>query len=204
MRLSPLLVLLGVSAGCIPSYSSPDCGQDTDTGLCVCEHDNDWVGEGETCHDGQGTRVGDGLLDFELLDQNSEAVPLCQFEGLVTVIDISTIWCTPCQALAEELEHTVTDYQDQGFAYVTILAQDLNGDTVEEEELDFWAEEFEITSSPLLRDPDETWLEAAVPSDVTYPMLLVLDRELTVARIPDETNDAALRAAIEAVLAEGR
>lgn len=147
---------------------------------------------------GEGFSEGQVPPDFRMTDQLGDTVALWQFWGQVVVVDISTMWCAQCRTLAAGVDETWLAYRDQGFMYLTVLAQDLEHAVPDVDDLVEWAEYYDITA-PVLSD-DEGWSASAVPDGV-YPRVLVLDRELRVAVanvVPAE--DAAIRAAVEALL----
>ena len=70
---------------------------------------------------GEGFGVDDVAPDFTLGDQNDITHSLSQYRGSVVLLDVSTIWCAPCQALAESTQATADKFRNEGFVYVTIL-----------------------------------------------------------------------------------
>lgn len=145
---------------------------------------------------GEGYDEGQIVPDFRLVDQHDDEVALWQFYGDVILLDISTLWCGPCQDLATHTEDTWSSYRDQGFVYVTVIAEDLEGDPPDAADLDTWVNGFGITS-PVVADPDEVTVVALRNS--TFPAVLVIGRDLTVVdRVG--TTDAEVRAGIEAAL----
>jgi thiol-disulfide isomerase/thioredoxin len=149
---------------------------------------------------GVGFAEGDIVPDVRLTDQFGDEVSLWQFWGKVVVLDVSTIWCGPCQELAETTQETFEDYEEQGFMYVTVLQEDLYNEDPEIDDLLLWVNEYTL-STPVLDDgayPQQT--SAALPKADTWPGVLVIDRQMVVSERLDETVDAALRAAIEAIL----
>jgi len=195
-------VVLGwvVVSGCTYTLTSPD---DSDTTPVIWSPPtaNSW--EQTPPPDGlvgNGFEVGDVAPDVRLADQYEDTVSLWQFYGKVIVLDISTSWCAPCQALAETCEETYLEYEPEGFMYVTVLQADLEFGDPDTDDLLLWAGEFGI-STPVLddgTDPQQT-VDAIVPAN-TWPAVLVIDREMRVHERVDPPEDAGLRAAIESVL----
>lgn len=148
--------------------------------------------------DGEGFSAGQVAPDFLLNDQFGDDVALWQFYGNVVLFDVSTIWCAPCQELAMDTEDTWEEYRDEGFVYVTILQQNLEGGEPTLEDLNEWAEGFGITA-PIVSDPQGTFTGGAIRND-QFPAVLVLDRDMTVAERVNPINDHEVRAAIERAL----
>jgi thiol-disulfide isomerase/thioredoxin len=191
----PQLVL---AAACHYDLTSPD---DTDTvpSIWTPPPENSW--EQTTPPAGlvaEGFEVGDVVPDVRLMDQHEDLVSLWQFWGKVIVLDISTIWCAPCQALAETTQETYDDYADQGFMYVTVLQEDLHNEDPETDDLMLWVNEYGLNTPVLDDGTKEETGDAIVPAN-TWPAVLVIDRDMVVhERV--EAEDSALRAAIEEVL----
>ncbi len=180
-------------AACTPHLTSPN-----GAGAEWTAPENSWpVSPPPATLDAEGFDEGEVVPDFLLNDQFGDPVSLWQFYGQVVVLDISTIWCQPCQQLAMGVEETSQDYADEGFVYLTVLAEDVTGGVADQAELNSWVDMFELTS-PVISDPDKDYSSRAGVNG-TYPLVLVLDREMRVeARLgPDEP---AIRAAIEDVL----
>ncbi|HJN73208.1 MAG TPA: hypothetical protein QGF58_04650 [Myxococcota bacterium] len=146
---------------------------------------------------GEGFGVGEIIPELVGPDQYGDDVSLWQFYGLVTVVDISTIWCGPCQELARTTQETYEVYADDDVMYVTVLAQDLDGQPPEVDDLQFWADEFGI-SAPVIGDQVEWWLGAS--PDQSFPQIMVLYPDLRVCTRDIEAKDAALRDAIDGCL----
>lgn len=188
-----LLPLL--AAGCIPRlYSSGT----TDSGGPWVAPENTWE-QAEPPADlvGEGYEPGQVVPDFRLEDQFGDEVALWQFFGDVILLDVSTIWCAPCQLLAEDAEETWQEYREQGFVYVTVLQEDYEGNPPEADDLQLWVDLYELTA-PVLSDPDLSGAGGALVND-QWPAVLVIGRDLRVIErvLPD---DAEVRAAIEAAL----
>lgn len=162
--------------------------------------DNRWpASEPPPTLHGEGFHEGQVIPDFRLVDQFGDEVALWQFHGHVVVVDISTVWCRPCQVLAEDTEHTWQEYRDEGVVYVTVLAENIDGDDPTVDDLAAWADAFGITA-PVVADPGRAWSDPAVPGN-QYPYLSVVGTDAVVEAVVDPPTDANLRAAIDDVLA---
>jgi thiol-disulfide isomerase/thioredoxin len=148
----------------------------------------------------EGFEDGNVAPDLRLVDQHGDEVSLWQFYGDVIVLDVSTIWCAPCRALAEHTQETVNTFGDEGLSYVTVLQQDLEGDPPDDADLDLWASTYGI-SAPILADG------AAFPqtSDAygrvgSYPAVLLIGRDMRVLKVVAPVDSTVLDAAIEEAL----
>lgn len=188
--------LMVASVGCVPRlYSEGGAG-----GPWSWEApENRWgVDEPPEGLLGTGWSTGQVAPDFRLIDQHGEEVALWQFYGRVVLVDISTMWCAPCRDLAAHTEETWQDYDDEGFVYLTVLQEDVEGEPVTPEDQVVWADAYGITS-PVLGDPDKAGTGAAILQG-QYPAVLVIDRDLVVVERVNPPDDASVRAAIEDAL----
>jgi thiol-disulfide isomerase/thioredoxin len=186
---------LALAAGCTPHLVSLE---DEISGLNWESPSNSWGSSvPPSSLVGEGFSVGQVPHDFRLVDQHGEEVALWQFYGSVILLDISTMWCGPCQQIAQEVTETWEDYRDEGFIYLTVLPEDLEGGSVEANDLTDWTESFQI-EAPVLADNSGYGYE--VEPNRVWPVMMLIDRKMTVAveRIPPV--DTAIRSAIEAAL----
>jgi peroxiredoxin len=191
-------MVIWLLASCTPHLTSPPGGDDTAAWEAPV---NGWpVTPPPADLEGEGFAEGQVVPDFRLMDQNGDTVALWQFYGQIIALDISTMWCSPCQQLADEGEETYTDYRDQGFMYVTVLPEDIEGQPTELDDLTTWTGYYGLTSV-VAADPDKAYTAPAVP-DGQYPVVLVVDRTMRVVTDVEVTPeiDTTLRAAIEAAL----
>jgi thiol-disulfide isomerase/thioredoxin len=180
---------------CVPVLTSPAGTGDT-TGTWA-RPVNDWPGVDQSCVDvGEGFSTGEVPLDFRMTDQHADEVSLWQFCGNVTVVDLSAMWCGPCQQLAQDVESMVDDYGADGFVYVTVLTQDLGSEVPDVDDLDNWADSFGIVTQPVLSD-GQGWYDGIIVNG-SYPVELIIDRDMR-ARV-DGSDDAEIRAAVEEIL----
>ena len=129
--------------------------------------------------EGDGFDIGQTIQDFRYFDQNGDEVSLWQFYGNIILLDISAEWCAPCKLLAEEVQHTQDDYDDQGFVYVTYIGEGNSSlDPVTTDILSKWAVDHDITNAPVLGSEDD--LRPVLVPTQTYPRLILIDRNLKV------------------------
>lgn len=185
-----------VASGCVPHLTSSN---PVDPGDWSWESPtNRWgVSPPPSGTVGVGFQAGQTPPDFRLVDQFGEEVSLWQFYGSVILFDVSTLWCGPCQALGEHTEETWLDYKDDGFVYLTIIQEDLEGHPTGPEDVAAWVDGFGITA-PVLADPDK--VAASALQNGQYPSVLTIDRDLKVAERLNSTDDDTVRDAIEDLL----
>lgn len=143
--------------------------------------------------DSAGYEKGEVVPDFTLIDQHGEEVTLSEFEGSVVVLDVSTMWCVPCQKLSAHTEALYQERINDDFMYLTLLQEDVNTAPPTIENLNQWADSFGITA-PVLADGDKS---VAAVIDGTYPAVLVIDRDMTVHERVNPVDDALLREVLD-------
>ncbi len=187
--------MLLMLSGCIPHlYTS-----DSDTGASWSCGENDWGDDvpPETLA-GEGWFEGDVVPDLRGYDQHGDEVCLWQFYGDLVILDISTMWCAPCQDLARGVQETAEHFADDGVVYLTLLGEDTEGDPSTPENCEQWAGAFGI-ETPVLTDPGE--VRRDIVTDSSYPRVMVIGRDLSVAIEEIETpTDPEIRDAVENLL----
>lgn len=133
-----------------------------------------------------------------LVDQFGEEVDLHDFagQGKYLMLDVSAIWCGPCNGLASWLSGGRDDYgyesawpeikelvESHSVFWVTILVQDLYGATPELDDIQGWYEDYEDPWVPVLAD-DETWITIAP----AYPSMYLFDPDMMLVQGPGAIN----------------
>jgi thiol-disulfide isomerase/thioredoxin len=194
--------LLVSAVACTPVLTSPKGASSGEGATSAADWDppeNSWPTAEALPGDieAQGWNEGDIPPDMRLVDQHGDEVSLWQFHGRVIALDISTMWCGPCQILAREVDEVQEHYGYDDFVYLTLLPEDVEGDPPDVADLNVWAERNSV-SAPILADfADAPFAYTIVPEKI-WPRVLVIDRDLRVA--VDQVQpaaDAAIRAAIE-------
>ena len=203
-RLPILLLAVAGTTGCIPDLTTPKGLEDESV---IGENANDWEAPENAWEmfDGpppdlvaEGYQRGEVFPDLRMRDQNGDEIAVWQWYGMVVTVDISTMWCGPCQGLAAEVDHTWKDYKDDGFMYITMMPENVSGESPNTADLNVWADRFDITA-PVLSDRDAHSYDIA--PDQAWPRILIIGRDMRVTEsqvTPPE--DSAIRAAIESAL----
>lgn len=146
----------------------------------------------------EGFRVGETPLDLRMIDQHGKDVSLWQFYGQIVLLDVSAEWCAPCRLLAEDTEHTYLEYKDDGFMYLTLLAEDEYSQLPSQEVLDEWANEYSITA-PVLADTIDHRPQL-VPTGA-YPRLILINQDMKVEKANiTPAEDSRIREEIEKLI----
>jgi thiol-disulfide isomerase/thioredoxin len=170
---------------------------------------SDWVAPENTWYSetppvdltSEGFSTGQVPPEFRVLDQYGDEVSLWQFYGQLILLDISTLWCAPCQEIAEDVEETAQHYANDEVTYITLMPQNLFYTVPSQSDLQYWADTYGITS-PVLAD-DEEWSYNVVPEGSTegFPALMLIGRDMRIieAEILPKT-DAEIRSVNDANL----
>lgn len=169
--LSLALVLTGASSlGCSPrnGLAVPVTGE----GDCP---ESAWPATGEAfvSYKGEGGAVGDLLGDWSLLDQHGCRTDSRQLLGTVTMLDVSSVWCGPCNEAAstsmEVFEAARALHKSTYLA--TILVQDEFAGPADVGDAEEWVESYGI-EYPVVIDEGE-----AVRRDygvIAFPVFLFI------------------------------
>jgi len=147
--------------------------------------------------------IEDNACDFQLLDQNGQPWRLENHLGDVVLIDLSVMWCGPCQYAATTAQSTEDVYSHLGFHYVTILMDNFTGSPAVESDCLSWATNFGITDAPVLvgdRDMLTSMGASCVFPVSSWPTFMILNRNHEVVWVMDGYSESALKAAIEQYL----
>jgi|JI10StandDraft_1071094.scaffolds.fasta_scaffold329218_2 hypothetical protein len=196
MRASIWLLLVA----CAPRLYSEDSTLDTpEPGGEWVAPDNGWpMAAPPAGLVGVGFSDGQVVPDVRGLDQAGDEVSLWQFHGLYVLIDISTMWCSPCQELGMHTEATYQEFKDRGFVYLTVLHEDVENGDVSEAELNQWAGlpaldregAFDTITAPIIHDPKGANGSASAIEGNQYPAAILVGPDLRVIdRVEPVTSD---------------
>ena len=123
-----------------------------------------------------GYAEGDVPPDLRVPDQFGDTVSLWQFYGRLVVVDISPMWCAPCQEIAAGLEDLLADYQDTDLVYISLVAETVEGAPATKESAEQWASAYGIVSAPVVADLDGFYTNFGDGS--TFPVVLGIGRDM--------------------------
>tara|TARA_B100000683_G_scaffold273235_1_gene318375 strand:+ start:871 stop:1458 length:588 start_codon:yes stop_codon:yes gene_type:complete len=127
--------------------------------------------------------VGDHPCDFTFLDQHGKDWSLYNHVGDVILLDFSTVWCGYCQISAQGVESIHDQYSPQGFQWVTLLVDDLNGNPADIDDVTEWSSAFGLDDAPVLV-ADRSIIDSTGVSGypvTSWPTFVLIDRDMKIA-----------------------
>ena len=93
------------------------------------------------------TLVDHQICDFDAIDEYGEPAFLSDLYGSPIVLDLSAMWCGPCQAAGRAMQETADAYPE--ITFLTVLIEDGVGDAPEVNDIEGWKSSMGITSCPV-------------------------------------------------------
>jgi thiol-disulfide isomerase/thioredoxin len=120
---------------------------------------------------GSGAAVGDNIGDWSLLDQHGCRTDSRQFLGAVTMLDVSSVWCGPCNEAASTSMEVFEAIRSQSRAtwLVTLLVQDEFGGPAAVEDAEAWASNYGIEYPVVVDEREATRRDYGV---IAFPVFL--------------------------------
>jgi hypothetical protein len=140
----------------------------------------------------------DAMPRVTLLDQWGDEVDIHDFagQGKYIMLDVSAIWCGPCNGLASWLSGGRDDYgfnsawpevkelvEDGHVYWLTVLVQDNQGNTPDLADIEAWYDDYPDPHVPVLAD-DGTWINVAP----AYPSMYLFTEEMELYQGPGGVN----------------
>ena len=145
--------------------------------------------------------VDDKVCDFERPDESGVPVRLYDFAGSPIVLDLSAMWCGPCQTAALDVDETVVRFSESDLQYITILFENLQGDHPTSEDLQTWVDYFEI-EAPVVGS-DYSLLNADSTQGFplrSWPTFILIDEDLIIRERVEGYSQEFLDQAIERLI----
>ena len=155
--------------------------------------------------------MDDVFAQIKLLDQFGDEVDIHDFtgQGKYIAVDLSAVWCGPCNGLAQWLSGEGDSYgfgsywpnvfdrvHDGDVYWLTILGQDNSGRVPDLDVLEDWYEDYPDDRIPVLADTEDTDI-ANVYFDGGWPTVYLLDENGVIVAKPNSMNHYAALDAID-------
>jgi thiol-disulfide isomerase/thioredoxin len=121
-------------------------GEEVDTSKQVTEEEESPITWDECSY-----RIGEHICNLELVDSTAEVFDLYSHYGQPIIIDLSAMWCAPCNQAAPWADIFVQGYAEHDLLWVTILIEDEGGNVPDAEDLLRWVDNHNITDSLVLK-----------------------------------------------------
>ena len=129
--------------------------------------------EGSVDYAGAGASVGDDLGRWSLLDQHGCSTDSTQFLGSVVMLDVSSVWCGPCnEAAASSMEvFEAIRAEHKSSFLITVLVQDEFAGAASVSDAEEWSEKYSI-EYPVVVDQGESVRNAY--GVIAFPVFLFI------------------------------
>tara|TARA_X000001382_G_C3133973_1_gene167356 strand:- start:6 stop:680 length:675 start_codon:yes stop_codon:yes gene_type:complete len=164
------------NCGCVGDAATPDDSGDSgvDTAASI---EPELQFDPDECRN----RVDYHACNINLMNQDGDRVDLYDYYGSVIVLDLSAMWCYPCQQAAYDHNDMLDRFRGEDIVYITVLLENFQRETPSQDDLIAWRDQFEI-ASPILQgrttlygqDYKEQWPMGS------YPSFIIIDKEMLV------------------------
>ena len=188
------LSLLAVLAACSPEGSPIETITILDPESVSPYHaDVTW----NECHGGEDQHPCN-IISF---DQNEDEFDLYKYYGSLIVLDLSTMWCGPCNQAGVHAQEVQDQYIDEDLVYITVLIEDQQGGPVDLSDLQQWATAYGNTTSPVVTGDRSMLTSGGGAFDLTsWPTFFYIDRDMVIRDIDKGYNGTEVIYSIEWLL----
>ena len=168
------------------------------TSVCGCtpkieSDDPDWEACSET--------FGDHVCDFKLVDQNGDEFNLYDHYGKVIILDLSVMWCGPCQMAALDADPMVRRLGEDEVVYVTVLIENFSGSDPSLTDLEGWASSFGIEINPVVAG-SRGFLNSTGYQVTGWPTFYFIDSNMILRDVMTGFSSSIMESKVRSLLAE--
>ena len=193
------LSLLAVLTACSPGGSPLDTSNDDDPivgdpePVSPYHPDVNW----EEC----GGREELHPCNIISFDHNGDEFDLYKHYGSLIVLDLSAMWCGPCNQAGAHAQEVQDQYIDDDLIYITVLVEDQQGGPVGLQDLQDWAAAYGNTTSPVVAGDRSLLTSGGGTFDLTsWPTFFYMDRDMLIRDVDKGYNGGEVIYSIEWLL----
>jgi thiol-disulfide isomerase/thioredoxin len=149
-----------------------------------------------------GGLVGNNACNFSLMDQTGNDWTLYNHLGSIIVLDFSAMWCGYCQKAGLVAQEIQDKHINDNVIWVTILLQNNHGQQPTLKDLNIWADEFEMSSSPVVSGNSEI-IDTSAKDGYnvnTWPGLVIIDRDMKIVHELKGWNEMQVKLWLEQLI----
>jgi len=200
MRNLFFLSFLAVLTACSPDGSLIDTSNDDDsTGIVEPEPESPYHPDvnWETC----GGHEDSHPCNIISFDHNGDEFDLYTHYGALIVLDLSAMWCGPCNQAGAHAQEVQDQYIDDDLIYITVLIEDQQAGPVDLQDLEDWAAAYGNTTSPVVAADRSILTSGGGTFDLTgWPTFFYMDRDMLIRDIDRGYNSNEVIYSIEWLL----
>ena len=131
---------------------------------------------------------GDHICDLTLTTADGSTDSFYDHYGEVIVIDVSAMWCGPCQEAA--WHSNSIKVMSNGVTWITVLIEDLEGNAPDQEDGQLWGDSFGIWHNEILLGSSDNRDYDGIDgfANTGWPYFLILDRDLMIRTVQQGWN----------------
>ena len=187
-----MIFLLMTVLGCAPKLTKDD-NEAVDTSVSVQEE--------VVAFDSCSQALNDHPCNFTLTNSQEEEISLYDFYGKAIVLDLSAMWCAPCNSAADEVQ-AVQDEYGEDLAYITVLIDNYDGEPPTTADCALWETSHGITTAPVLCG-DRTLIGYDINAQwplTAWPTFFFIDQEMIYRHSVQGFNSYLIDASIDKLI----
>jgi len=171
--LSFLVLVVACSPGDAPINESTDNVDNIEDIASVYDPGVSW----KDC----GSAEGDHPCNIVAIDHNSNEFDLYANYGSLVVVDLSAMWCGPCNSAGAHAQEVQDQYTNDNLIYVTVLIENRHGVPPSEDDIQEWVSDYGNTTSPVIPGNRGMLASSGGSWELTgWPTFFYIDREMVI------------------------